>query len=53
MGRDEWAAGVVRGRQGSDISHDQHAVRLAKLQELRAAGAGPVPGQLPDHPFFG
>jgi lysyl-tRNA synthetase class 2 len=25
----------------SDISHDQHAVRLAKLQELRAAGQDP------------
>ena len=24
-----------------DISHDQHAVRLKKLQDLRAAGADP------------
>lgn len=24
-----------------DISHDQHAVRLKKLQDLRAAGSDP------------
>lgn len=33
--------GLFMSENPSDISHDQHAVRLAKLQELRAAGQDP------------
>jgi hypothetical protein len=35
-----------------DISHDQHAVRLPKLAELRAAGFRPVPRQVCHDAFF-
>ena len=37
----------------SDISHDQHAVRLAKLQELRAAGQDPFRANCPVTHFSG
>lgn len=37
----------------ADISHDQHAVRLAKLQELRAAGHDPFRANFPTTHFSG
>lgn len=37
----------------ADISHDQHAVRLAKLRELRAAGRDPFRANFPTTHFSG
>jgi lysyl-tRNA synthetase class 2 len=37
----------------SDISHDQHAVRLAKLQEMRAAGQDPFRAAVAQSHFSG
>ncbi|MFI5356979.1 MAG: lysine--tRNA ligase [Opitutales bacterium] len=37
----------------ADISHDQHAVRLAKLSELRAAGQDPYRANFPTTHFSG
>lgn len=39
--------------QPADISHDQHAVRLAKLRELRAAGRDPFRANFPTTHFSG
>ncbi|HRE08846.1 MAG TPA: hypothetical protein PKX00_24725, partial [Opitutaceae bacterium] len=36
-----------------DISHDQHAVRLAKLAELRAAGSDPFRAEFATTHFAG
>ncbi len=43
--------GLFMSENPSDISHDQHAVRLAKLQELRAAGKDPYRAEAPQTHF--